>query len=383
MMPIMKDLASNFLLGDSMMRYSVFAPRFYNFCKSLGMEAGKIMPSRAFCSDENQGYPVIMLAKHFGTFPFNHGRVGGIVATDRHGPHADHGQDLVILQASHVGYDSESQTFGTYRRLQTTNEEMAPSCGKIMRVLEWFQQEYEFAINNIYIEQDDGQTYLIIDNMLLKNDRADGLYLNADKLIALDDDGEMHPVRSLSTAKVFKASTLFAQGLGPLVVANGKSERIKNNLRAEMFHFKRDLNDEIENQRHLEQNIVSHMPYIVTSNAPLLTAAKVNAQVEFDRTFRSIVKSSAYQGKRVVLMAGLNIDISPQHNQTFPLTKFAPWAAYVQELGGNSYTLEQAEVVQRLSEQSEDNPDQIDLEEAIRQMGEADEVRIAPQAYGA
>ena len=38
---------------DSMMRYSLFVPKLYNLCKSLGFEAGHIMPSRAFCSDEN------------------------------------------------------------------------------------------------------------------------------------------------------------------------------------------------------------------------------------------------------------------------------------------------------------------------------------------
>ena len=27
------------------------------------------MPSRAFCSDESQGYPVILLAKHLRAFP--------------------------------------------------------------------------------------------------------------------------------------------------------------------------------------------------------------------------------------------------------------------------------------------------------------------------
>jgi hypothetical protein len=62
----------------------------------LGFGVGNIMPSRAFCADENQGFPTILITKHFGTFPFNHGRVGGIVATDRHGPHA---QDMVIIRA--------------------------------------------------------------------------------------------------------------------------------------------------------------------------------------------------------------------------------------------------------------------------------------------
>ena len=104
---------------EQMMRYSLFVPRLYNLCLSLGFEANNIMPSRAFCSDENQGFPVILITKHFAAFPFNHGRVGGIVATDRHAPHAQHGKDMVIIQASHVGYDPETEVFGRYCRLQT------------------------------------------------------------------------------------------------------------------------------------------------------------------------------------------------------------------------------------------------------------------------
>jgi len=114
----MQSVVSDFHL-DHMMRYSLFVPRLYNLCLSLGFEAGNIMPSRAFCSDENQGFPIILIAKHFDAFPFNHGQVGGIVASDRHGPHAQHGKDMVIIQASHVGYDPETETFGSYRRLQT------------------------------------------------------------------------------------------------------------------------------------------------------------------------------------------------------------------------------------------------------------------------
>ncbi len=74
----MQSIASNFHL-DHMMRYSLFVPSLYNLCRSPGFEAGNIIPSRAFCSDENQGFTIILIAKHFGAFPFNHGRVGGIV----------------------------------------------------------------------------------------------------------------------------------------------------------------------------------------------------------------------------------------------------------------------------------------------------------------
>jgi len=104
----------------------------------LGFEKGKILPSRAFCSDESQGYPVIMIAKHFGTFSFNNGRVGGIVATDR----TSHGQDLLIIQASHVGYDPLSKQFGIYRRLQTAHQECGANCGKVDDVISWYKNEF-------------------------------------------------------------------------------------------------------------------------------------------------------------------------------------------------------------------------------------------------
>ncbi|MGB5726892.1 MAG: hypothetical protein WBM52_06735 [Thiogranum sp.] len=147
-----QSLVGDFRIDD-MVRYRLFVPRLYNLCKSLGFEAGNIMPSRAFCSDENQGYPIILITKHFGTFPFNHGMVGGIVATDRHGPHAHHGKDLVIIQASHVGYDPDTRTFGSYRRIQTADDESTVTCGKIGAVIEWYQGEYGFAQDNIYLSR--------------------------------------------------------------------------------------------------------------------------------------------------------------------------------------------------------------------------------------
>jgi hypothetical protein len=80
--------SNSFRVDDCATRYSKFVPRLFNFCLSLGMKPNRIMPSRAFCSDENQGYPIMLIAKHSRSFPFNHGRVGGIIATDRHGPGA-------------------------------------------------------------------------------------------------------------------------------------------------------------------------------------------------------------------------------------------------------------------------------------------------------
>ena len=143
----------DFQMEGKMMRYRAFVERLYNFCISLGFTPGKIMPSRAFCSDENQGFPIILITNHLGTFPFNHGRVGGIVATDRHGSYAHHGQDLVIVQASHV-------------------------------------------------------FLLTIDNQLLDEERSEGLFINLEMLLTSDDDGHYESVCSLSTSKCSSAGNI-------------------------------------------------------------------------------------------------------------------------------------------------------------------------------
>ena len=379
----MPDLAANmvepiggFQMQGMMMRYNLFAPRLYNWCMSLGFQPGKIMPSRAFCSDESQGYPVIMIAKHFGTFPFNHGIVGGIVATDRHGPHAQHGKDLVIVQASHVGYDPQSKTFGTYRRLQTTDQECGPNCGKVHHVIDWYQNEYQFARKNILLHIHDGRECVIVDNQLLREDRDEGLLLRLEKLIETDPNGQRMPLKTLSTAKVFAASPALVAKVGELVFRGTTPHPIDTHLSSDMFYFRRGISQMEEGAHHLEHNLIRYMPQIITAGSPLLTAAQINTQIEFDRTFRTIVKEHGYHGKKVLFIAGLHIDISPQAEQLFPLTKFIPWAAYIQDHDGSYTTVEQHELVQALEQQSSDNPDQIDLEAAIQVMAKAKEVKI-------
>lgn len=372
----MVEPIGGFQVQGMMMRYNLFIPRLYNWCRSLGFEPGKIMPSRAFCSDESQGYPIIMIAKHFGTFPFNHGVVGGIVATDRHGPHAAHGQDMLIIQASHVGYDPETKVFGTYRRAQTTHGTCSASCGKIHNVITWYRNEYEFAQHNILLHNDNGNKIIIVDNQLLREDRDNGLFLRLDKFISSDADGQRMPLSMLSTAKVFRPSQSLIDKVGDSSFNGITPKPVGTKLGSDMFYFQRDIPQMEEGAHHLEHNMIRYMPQIVTSTSPALTAAQINTQIEFDRTFRTIVKEHAYKGKKVLFIAGLHIDISPQSGQLFPLTKFVPWAAYAQDRDGFYYTLEQQELVQLLEQQSKDNPDQINLEDAIRMMAEAEEVKV-------
>ena len=353
-----------------MFRYSVFIPKLYNFCKSLGFETGKIMPSRAFCSDENQGYPIILITKHFRTFPFNHGQVGGVVATDRHGPHAEHGKDIVIIQASHVGYDPDINKFGVYRRVCTEHNDISASCGKIENVILWYEDEYQFAMNNIFLIRKDGQYLVDIDNQLLDESRQQGLFLDLEQLVATEN-GQYNPVQIHSTSKYFPASEKIKH-----LFDGAERKAIGRNLLPEFFYFKREIIGDLEGRSHLEQNLIKVMPWVVTADAPLLTAAKINSQVEFDRAFRTIVKARGYKGKRLIYISGLNIDISPQQDMLFPLTKFVPWAAYIQYEDGSKKTMEQDELFAVLNQQSTENPDQIDMEDAIEIMEHVKEVKV-------
>ena len=370
----LQSVVGDFRIED-MMRYSQFVPRLYNLCKSLGFEAGHIMPSRAFCSDENQGYPIILITKHFGTFPFNHGIVGGIVATDRHGPHAHHGKDLVIIQASHVGYDPDTKTFGSYRRMQTAGDVSTVTCGKIGAVIEWYQNEYRFAQDNIYLSRE-GDDYLItIDNQLLNESREEGLFLNLDAMVKCDG-GNPVPVQMHSTSRSYRACSGFTKALPAHAWPDNDRAKIGRYLGPDLFSFRRIIDGDIEGRGHLEQNLINPMPWIVTSAEPMLVAAKVNTQAEFDRAFRTIVREKEYRNKNVLFISCINIDISPREGQLFPLTKCVPWAACIQGVDGEHRTLEQAEIVALLKEQSTENPDQIDLEDAILEMEKVKEIKI-------
>lgn len=368
------SLLSAFKMAEVSMRYSLFIPRVYNLALSLGFTAGKIMPSRAFCSDESQGYPIILLAKHFATFPFNHGRVGGIVATDRHGPHAHHGKDLFILQASHVGYDPTSQQFGIYRRLQTEPQNETTNCGKICGALEPYLHEYQFAQNNIWLTLENKQHKVIIDNQLINTEREEGLILRLDKLVKADKQ-TIEPIRSNSTSKEFITSPDFIKLIKDFQWTDTK-QPIAEQLSPDLFYYRRNLSNENEGHDHMEKNLLNGMPYIVTSKWPALSAAQANTQVEFDRCYRSIAQDPAYKGKNVLFISGLNVDISPQKGQLFPLTKFIPWAAYFQDEKGHQQTWEQAELFAKLSEQSTENPNQVNLESAIDTMQKAEEIQL-------
>ncbi|MCK5811222.1 MAG: hypothetical protein KAH00_09025 [Cocleimonas sp.] len=365
----------NFTMEGRWFRYSSFVPRLYNWCQSLGFEAGNIIPSRAFCSDESQGYPVILMTKHFAAFPFNHGRVGGIMAVDRHGPHAHHGEDLLIVHASHVGYDPETKHFGMYRRGQTEHSTCSSNCGKIHGTLEWYLNEYEFAKNNIFIDMRGDQCCLTIDNKYLSSNHPQSLALHLDKMLEQGANGEIVPLSSQSTSRTFRASAEFYAVMREYFIDTDVVAPIGKALLPEFFIYHHsDLSEDTDGSRQLEANLIGVMPSIVTSDEPLLTAAQANTQAEFDRAYRSISQEPAYQGRNLLYITGLNIDISPEKGQLFPLTKFVPWAAYVQLKTGESYVVEQDDLFNLLNDLSEENENQISMDDAIHSMEDAEEV---------
>jgi hypothetical protein len=289
----MRHAVDDFQIGDRAMRYSLFAPKLYNFCLSLGFRRDLMMPSRAFCSDETQGYPVILLMQQFGTFPFDHGRVGGKIATDRHGPHAHHGEDLVIVHASHVGYDPSQRRFGVYQRPRTAGRAFGDNCGKLCAVLHWYRTEYEQAQQDIQFAGLDGRHAVFIDNRLLDAERSEGLILRLDRLIAADSRG---PLKIASTSKAFSPAPEWVERL-PAGTWNGGRTPIGDRLDADMFAFRRSPVDGPEGQDLLEASLAAAMPTLVTAAHPALDAARYLTQVEFDRTYRSLQRAQEYRGK--------------------------------------------------------------------------------------
>lgn len=354
------------------MRYSQFVPRLYNLCLSLGFRRDRMMPSRAFCSDESQGYPTMLIAQHFGTFPFDHGRVGGKVAINRHGPHADHGDDLVIVHASHVGYDSEQQRFGVYERLFTAGSQYGHNCGKLCAVMHWYREEYDYACAHVLLGLIDGRPAIVIDNHLLGQDRDEGLFLRLEKLIGTSTTA---PLRAFSTSKAFAASDHLVRTVAPEFWREQRRP-IGERLTPDLFFYRRDAVSGLEGQDLLEAELAPAMPALMTSPYPALDAARFITQMEFDRTYRSLQRDTAYRGKNLLFVSGLNIDVSPRPGLPFPLTKFVPWAAYIRLRDQDGYILEQPDLFDSLSRQPVDNPDQMSFDAAIRAMAEAEEIKL-------
>jgi len=367
-----------FIVDGMAMPYAEFVPRFYNFCMELGFRKDFIMPSRAFCSDENQGLPIILLTKHFGTFPFNHGRVGGIMAIDRHGPHAHHGEDLVILQASHVGYDPDSGVYGKYNRPKMIDKCVSDSCGKLTHVITPYLEQYLFARERIFLHRDQGKYLITVKNSFIdftSHKVKNGLVIRLPNIVKVSDDGIIHPQSASSTTQAYEVSEEFRKRIDAASYEwkSGQGKPIGELLTDDLFFYREDFHETDESIL-LERNLIEFMPKIVTSRNPPLRAAKINIQFEFARAVESIRRGDEYKGRNLLYVAGLNIDIS-EYDEFPATTYFVPWAAHVQLQDGTPeqyiHPMEQEMLFKKLMEQSIENPDQANLKEQIGRMLEA------------
>jgi hypothetical protein len=372
---IFRDTAT-FTVDGMAIPYAEFVPRLYNLCIQLGFRKGLIMPSRAFCSDENQGIPIILLTKHFGTFPFNHGRVGGMMAIDRHTPHASHGEDSLIVQASHVGYDPVSGVYGTFLRSRMADKSISVSCGKLSHVITPYIEQYQFARDRIFLSRSDSGVCLIT----VKNSFIDfsthpvknGLVLRLENIVKISEDACIRPSGASSTMQSFEVSEEFIthMALTGYDWKSGNGECIGDYLTEDLFFFREDFHETDESLL-LERNIIDFMPRIVTSRNPLLRAAKINIQNEFARTVESIRRGKEYNGKNLLYIAGLNIDIS-EYKDYPATTYFVPWAAHIQlkekPMTDFQYPVEQKALFDMLMKQSIVNPDETDLKKEITRM---------------
>ncbi len=342
------------------------------------------MPSRAFCSDENQGIPIILITKHFGTFPFDHGRVGGIIATDRHGPHATHGEDLVIVQASHVGFDPANSSFGYCKRPKMHGDCISSSCGKISAVIQPFLDRYQFAKQRIFLHRTDTGEHLITvkDSFIdfASKPVSNGLVLRLHDIVRVSVDNRIVPAATHSTSHTYEVSEDFRKRIDSTGYTwkSGVGEAINEHLTADLFFFRENI-IEAEDSVLIERNLIEFMPVIVTHKSPPLKAAKINVQMEFARTVESIRRGTEYQGKNLLYVAGLNIDIAAYDN--YPeTTYFVPWAAHIQlkKPGVHQYIhpLEQEELYGNLMKQGSTNKDQVDLKGEIDRMLQAPRYEI-------
>ncbi len=337
------------------MDYASFIPRLYNLCQSFDLKARRIRLASAFCMDEDQSYSQLLLAKHFGSFPVDLSFIDGTLDCEAFNEFSAHAGDMVIIQASHIGYNPLKSAFCTSPDPASDVVGGEISCHSLCTAIEWCQQEYNFARQQIQLERSKDNTMIVIDNGLLNDDRQHGLFLNLENLVAREEGGEENElIETRSTAKVFKASRRLANQM----IQRQTVAPIGQLLSPDDFYFRFP---DLERKTGLAiENLSEYMPLIVTSQQPSLMAAQINTMVEFDRNSRYIKKCDNFRG--IVYLAGLNVDIQSSKPVQFQQTRFIPWAAYIRVGEGAHSTMEQDALTNKLFSQSHNNPDQLNLD---------------------
>lgn len=364
----------NFLTDSVAMDYSEFAPRLYNLCKQFGLRCEHMRLASAFCSDEEQGCPRLILTKHFGMFPVDIGTASGGINYPEISE--EHATDLVIVQASHMGCIPASKGHEDHQESERMKRKESCVCHYQYETLRWYQKEYQFAQKGISINKEDGRYLLIIDNQLLNDGGREGLWLNMDKLVQRDASSNYVEVRQYSTAKAFETSEDFVERITETHFKKDEVKPIGQHLDSDLFYFKRNTTGIPGEECYRLHELNALMPEIITSPWPALALARASIQVEFDHTFRTLVKDKKYHDKNLVYITGVHQNVMQTAKRAFIPTLFVPWAAYIQQRNGIHIVLEQPELVKHLSRCPSDNTEKINLDIALREMERRGHLRV-------
>ncbi len=368
------------ITSDSRLEYPDFCPQLYNLViNEFRFRKNETIVSKAFCSDENQGGSTLHLCKNFGVYPFNHGRVGATVALDRNGPFSHHGKDLVIVAASHVGFDEENHVFGTYRRPHCGQETF--DCGMLVGTIADYLTEYEVAKKTINLVKEGKKYFVIIKTQLIHNlNHKDDPYENGEPprlLLKMNRIVQsLEPVEGIISGQKFLAADSLVEKLGKRKWTTGKGNPIGDELTAELFTFRQIPENHITNAA--VENLQKFMNYIVSSKFPSLTAAVIQCQEEYGRTVRSIQVDPFFFNRDVFFVAGIHIDQSPKKGQIvpFPNIEFVPYAALLKKRDGRTLMFDQQEVLDLMKSQSTINENAISLNDALKSIEKDDILQI-------
>jgi hypothetical protein len=353
--PNIESISAGFSLERNF-RFSQFSPRLFNYVtKKAGMEPGLIMPARCFCSDGSQGYPTMLLAKHFGTFPFDYGQIGGTFDFNRSPAFVTHGRDMVVVQATHVGYDPVTKKYGEYPRHRTStdpaNVTCTANCGLVKILTKPYSDAYSTAASQTLVAKNraTGEYQIRLLDLFLSKENASRFPVTVEfdipRMLRLSGTGNDAIAKYVSkdpVSRTFVASDEFARHLSQYKqfadessVEDGKFVPLGDALTPAWFKFPRA--DAKAEMGQYEKNLRDQMEWIVTQPAPLLAAAQVCAQSEFQRFLTEVYfAKSWFENRNLFYICGIMIDVAPSADQLgsgcafYPRSLFVPWAAYSQ-----------------------------------------------------
>ncbi|SHJ19476.1 hypothetical protein SAMN02745165_01768 [Malonomonas rubra DSM 5091] len=276
------------------------------------------LPAIWQCSDESQSIKKALFGYVYNYPSFNLGRVGALLDPARLATAAHHGRDLVIFGGSHIGADVASG----YGYIKRADDEQAPCCGMLARILRDYLSVYRRATQLIKISSLNQQKRIEIPyKYLFKKPISEQVRIQLDLGSLTEGDalgeGTLGKIYRLHPA-IIAANQRAMQNL------TETPEPIGNMLSSTCFSFRKRLDhDSHEPQSMIEASIYDFMPDIVTSQLPHRRLCNINTWRQFHQLASFITDEFEGQGRNIFVLAGLTVDQSIRHNTFIP--QFGFW----------------------------------------------------------